>query len=121
VGGAFEGVYRDDLRTPALPLTLPAYETRSIVVKGFLPGWITREAQAKCLRKDISVQDFARCSMGTGTDILGNRLEVMKEGDRLLGAAWPADPYNPKFVLTFTSGSDHEFKTSAAFIPVSLM
>lgn len=117
VSGAFEGIYQDDLRTPALPLTLPAYETRSVVVKGYLPGWISSDAQAKCLRKGISVHEFSRCSMGTGTDMFGNKLQVMKDGDRFLGAAWPVDAYNPKFVITFTTGSDHEFKTSAAFIP----
>ena len=117
VSGAFAGIYQDDLRTPALPLTIPAYETRSVIVKGYLPGWLTMEAQAKCLKKGVTVREFDRCSITTATDIVGNRVQVIRSGGDFLGARWPTDIYNPKFVISFTSGSNQEFKTSASFVP----
>jgi hypothetical protein len=118
VSGAFLGVYLDDQQTNALPFTVPAYESRSLLVKGFLPGWVSQRAQAECLRPRIALRDFQRCAFRTGHDLFGNRLEIIEHQGEFVGASWPANPYHPEFLIRFRSGADRAFETTASLLPL---
>ena len=120
VSGESDGAFRENDKVAVFPFVVPAYESRALLVRGYLPGFLTLEAQAKCLSKDTTVTEFNRCAVTTGTDIFGNKLHLIRDGSRVLGEMWPAPMYQPSLVLRFSSSTGKLWTTKATAYPVAM-
>lgn len=116
--GIFDGIFELDGSSISYPLTIQAFESKAVAVRGYLPTGDMSPARKTCVGKNLAVSDYMQCMIHEGTDAFGNDLEVTRLDGRFVGASWPMDSIQPKLEMNFVTSDEREFRTQLRVYPV---